>query len=46
MLATRAMPGPNGCVTEALTQPFHIVRTAKSELQLRFELSEETVSCE
>ncbi len=31
--------------TEALTQPFHIVRTAKSKLQPRLELSEETVSC-
>jgi hypothetical protein len=32
--------------TEALTQPFHIVGTAKINLEPQLDLTEETVSCE
>jgi hypothetical protein len=46
VLATKAVPGPDCIVTDALTQPFHVVRTAKSDLEPQLDLREETVSCE
>jgi hypothetical protein len=46
VLVTRAVPGPDCIVTEALTQPFHVVGTAKLDLEPQLDLTEETVSCD
>lgn len=45
VLASKAVPGPGCLVTAAMTQPFHIVRTAKLDLEPRLQISEETYSC-
>ena len=42
---TKQAPGPDCVVTAEITQPFHIVRTAKSDLEPQLAISEETVSC-
>jgi hypothetical protein len=42
---TKRVPGPDCLVTAEMTQPFHIVRTAKSDLEPQLAISEETVSC-
>lgn len=42
---SKEIPGPDCLVTAALTQPFHIVRTARSDLEPRLVTSEETYSC-
>jgi len=41
----KAVPGPDCLVTAAITHPFHIVRTAKSDLEPQLAISEETYSC-
>jgi len=42
---SKRVPGPDCVVTAEITQPFHIVRTAKSDLEPQLAISEETVSC-
>ena len=42
----KRVPGESCIVTEVITQPFHIVRLAKSDLELDLILSEETYGCE
>jgi len=42
---SKRVPGPDCVVTAEMTQPFHIVRTAKSDLEPQLAISEETVSC-
>lgn len=39
-------PGQRCIVAAAITQPFHIVRTPKSDLEPQLAVSEETYSCE
>ena len=43
--ASKGIPGERCIVTLAMSQPFHIVRTAKSDLEPELEVSEETYSC-
>ncbi len=43
---SKAIPGPGCVVTQVITQPFHIVRLANSEMGLDLILSDETYSCE
>ncbi len=42
---SKAIPGPDCIVTAVITQPFHIVRMAKSDLEPELLISEETYSC-
>ena len=42
---SKTIPGPDCIVTAVITQPFHVVRMAKSDLEPELVLSEETVSC-
>ncbi len=42
---SKAIPGPDCIVTAVITQPFHIVRMAKSELEPEVEITSETYSC-
>lgn len=46
VLVSKAVPGPDCIVTQALTQPFHIVRTKNLGMMLDLVITEETVSCE
>jgi hypothetical protein len=45
VLATRREPGPSCITSDVITQPFHIVRLPKSDLQLGLEVSAEQYSC-
>ncbi len=42
---SKTIPGPDCIVTAVITQPFHLVRMAKSDLEPDLLISEETVSC-
>ncbi len=42
---SKAIPGSDCIVTAVITQPFHIVRMAKSDLEPELLISEETYSC-
>ncbi len=42
---SKAIPGPDCIVTAVITQPYHIVRMAKSDLEPELLISEETYSC-
>jgi hypothetical protein len=42
---TKTEPGPDCVVTQALTQPFHIIRTGKSSLQPRMVLTTRISDC-
>ncbi len=42
---SRTIPGPDCIVTAVITQPSHIVRMAKSDLEPELLISEETYSC-
>ncbi len=42
---SKAIPGPDCIVTAVITQPFHVVRMAKSDLEPELLISEETYSC-
>ncbi len=42
---SKAIPGPDCIVTAVITQPFHIVRMAKSDLEPELLISEETYGC-
>ena len=42
---SKTIPGPDCIVTAVITQPFHLVRMAKSDLEPELVLSEETYSC-
>ncbi len=42
---SKTIPGPDCIVTAVITQPFHVVRMAKSDLEPELVLSEESVSC-
>jgi hypothetical protein len=46
VLVDKAVPGADCVVTAEITQPFHIVRTAKTSLMPELVMSEETYSCE
>ncbi len=46
VLVTREAPGPDCVVTAEITRPFHIVRTAKSDLQPQIVISDETYRCD
>ena len=41
----RRVPEPDCAVAAVITQPFHIVRVPRSDLEPRLALSEETISC-
>ena len=43
---SKTNPGPDCIVTAVITQPFHLVRMAKSDLEPELVLSEETYSCD
>lgn len=45
VLVNKAVPGPDCAVTAVLTQPFHIVRLAKSSALPELLVTEETYSC-
>ena len=42
---SKTIPGPDCIVTAVITQPFHLVRMAKSNLEPELVLSEETYRC-
>ncbi len=42
---SKAIPGPDCIVTAVITQPFHLVRMAKSDLAPDLLVSEETYGC-
>ncbi len=42
---SKTIPGPDCIVTAVITQPFHVVRMAKSDLEPELLISEETYSC-
>ena len=42
---SKTIPGPDCIVTAVITQPFHLVRMAKSDLKPELLISEETYSC-
>ena len=42
---SKMIPGPDCIVTTALTQPFHIVRMARTTVSLNIVLMQETYSC-
>ncbi len=42
---SKTIPGPDCIVTTALTQPFHIVKTARTTVSLNIVLMQETYSC-
>jgi hypothetical protein len=42
---SKQIPGPDCIVTAVITQPFHVMRMAKSDLEPELAISEETYSC-
>ncbi len=42
---SKTIPGPDCIVTAVITQPFHVVRMAKSDLEPELMISEETYGC-
>ncbi len=42
---SKTIPGPDCIVTAVITQPFHVVRMVKSDLEPELLISEETYSC-
>jgi len=42
---SKTIPGPDCIVITVITQPFHVVRMAKSDLEPELLISEETYSC-
>ena len=42
---SKTIPGPDCIVTAVITQPFHLVRVAKSDVEPEPVISEETYSC-
>ena len=45
VLVDKSVPGPDCIVTTALTQPFHIVKTARTTVSLDLVVMEEPYSC-
>ena len=44
IICLESMPGPEDMVTEALTQPYHIVKMKKSDKTVRFDIRDEEVT--